>query len=165
MTITANNSIDSYESYDPNEYFYIKGNVSLQEYRMYRYIDSLDLNYVPKYYYYDHSNKKLKIQKINEMNISNMYGESIKKVPKKVIKQIRNLIKELYDIGIVYPDITGYNFIEDKQGKIWIVDFEHCFFIGTYNRSDKNYSNAEREHIDFVEKFINGHNGWNPEFL
>lgn len=37
----------------------------------------------------------------------------------------------LYNHGIVYPDITGYNFIE-SQGKIWIIDFEHAYTVDPF---------------------------------
>ena len=48
--------------------------------------------------------------------------------------------------------------IENKYGfntmtpKLWIIDFEHA----TYNHPRKT--------DEFVEKFLAGHNGWNPEF-
>jgi len=52
----------------------------------------------------------------------------------------------------LYIDITGYNFIENDN-KLWIIDFGHA----TYN--------YPRKMDEFVEKFLAGHNGWNPEFL
>ena len=68
------------------------------------------------------------------------------------MKKIQKIVKTLYDNNIVYPDITGYNFIE-VDGKVWIIDFEHAEF--------KPLVTDEDEH---VKLFINGYNEWNPEF-
>ena len=47
-------------------------------------------------------------------------------------------------------------FIE-YENKLWIIDFEHATFCD-YSR------NKSIECGGFIEKFMNGHNGWNPEF-
>ena len=80
-----------------------------------------------------------------------MYGDSPKRIPKYIFDEIRIIIKSLYDHGIIYPDITGYNFIE-CDGKIWIVDFGHAYF------------KKENANDLFVTKFIKGHDRWNPHF-
>ena len=74
-----------------------------------------------------------------------------KKISKKIFNEIRDIVKNLYDNGVIYPDITGYNFIE-WDNKIWIFDFGDAYF--------------KEGNIDslFVNKFILGHNGWNPDF-
>ena len=69
-----------------------------------------------------------------------------------MFSNIRNIIQTLYDHDVLYIDITGYNFIENDN-KLWIIDFEHA----TYNHPRKT--------DPFVEKFLEGHNGWNPEFV
>ena len=56
--------------------------------------------------------------------------------------------------NIIYPDITGYNFIE-HDNKIWIIDFEHSFF----RTKDKENVNEK-----FVKKFIQNPLEWNPYF-
>ena len=75
------------------------------------------------------------MDKINEMSVSDMYGEHMSDVPKEVVDQIRNIITVLYNNYIEYPDITGYNFIE-TDGKVYIIDMEHARYnygIATYD--------------------------------
>ena len=79
-------------------------------------------------------------------------GENIINFSNNLIKEIRNIIKILYDNNIEYPDITGYNFIE-IDNKLWIIDFEHASLIQNNKLKDS-----------FVIKFINGLNKWNPRF-
>ena len=129
---------------------YTKNNVSIHEYEMHKYIYDLNLLNIPKIISYDADNKVLKMEKINNYNISDMYGESSENVPISIFSEIRDIINILYNNNIIYPDITGYNFIE-SDGKMWIIDFEHSYFI--------------KNNIDnFVLKFINGLNQWNPQF-
>ena len=62
-------------------------------------------------------------------------------------------MQTLYDNeGIEYIDITGYNFIE-KDKKIYIIDF-----------GDAQYSKKWKKINWFLEEFLNGHHGWNPDF-
>jgi tRNA A-37 threonylcarbamoyl transferase component Bud32 len=90
------------------------------------------------------------------MSISDQFGTDISKIPKKIMNEIRETIKKIYDENIIYIDITGYNFIFYKK-KIWIIDFEHC------NTSDK--FSIDDDNKLFVEDFINGLNKWNENFL
>ena len=55
--------------------------------------------------------------------------------------------------NIEYPDLTGYNFIEDTDGKVWIIDFGHSQMMNT-------------KHIDNIniQNICNGYKKWNPEF-
>ena len=148
-------------------YSYIKENVLSREYRIYKYLDNLNLKFIPKLYEYDKEQQKLKTQKINGMSVADFYGDNFENTPTNVIEQIRNIVTDLYNIGIVYPDITGYNFIEDKNSKIWIVDFEHCFYINPINSHSKEDANIEdkEDHLDFVNRFcFNNENSWNPYF-
>jgi tRNA A-37 threonylcarbamoyl transferase component Bud32 len=129
---------------------YIKYNVEYKEYAIQQHVYNLRIVNVPKIYNYD--NKELTMKKINNDCISNIYGENIENVPKKILSKIRNIIKKLYNNNIAYPDITGYNFMEDDKGKIWIIDFGHA---------------SLREELStdpFILNFINGLNEWNPEF-
>ena len=128
-----------------------KKNVSSHEYQMQKYIYDLNILNVPKIINYDSNNKILEMEKINNFNISDMYGENSENVPISIFSEIRNIINILYQNGITYPDITGYNFIENDN-KIWIIDFEHSYFTNNDN-DDK-----------FVNEFINGLNEWNPYF-
>lgn len=109
--------------------------------------------HVPKIFEYDEKKKILKMQKINGDNLSNIYGEDIENVPVKIINIIRNVINILNYYSVEYLDITGYNFMLDKNEKLWIIDFGHA------KCRDKN------DEVDsFILKFIDGINSWNPEF-
>ena len=146
-------------------YFHIKNKVFTKEYRIYKYLDNMNFKYIPKFYEYDKNKKILKTQKINGLSISDLYGENFENVPKHIIEKIRNIITCLYNIGIIYPDITGYNFIEDKNSHIWIVDFEDCFYINHYNIEKLHKIFKKYEHINFVNKFcFKNENRWNPYF-
>ena len=96
------------------KYSFFKKNVSLKEYKIYKYLDNLNLNFIPKLFDYDKNTCTLRTLKINGISISDYYGEAFEEIPEHIINKIRDIIKQLYDIGIIYPDITGYNFIEDN---------------------------------------------------
>jgi tRNA A-37 threonylcarbamoyl transferase component Bud32 len=133
--------------------YYIKHNVELNEFRKHKMIYNLGRFNVPRIYAYDKEKKIAVMQKINYLNISDLYGEDPQNVPEEIFHEIRFIINELYKLNIYYPDITGYNFIHDKN-KIWIYDFEHV--ICSY-KLPKNMS--------FIKQFINGKNTWNPDFI
>jgi tRNA A-37 threonylcarbamoyl transferase component Bud32 len=132
--------------------YYTKENVSLTEYKIHKYVYNLHIVNIPKIKSYNKETKQMKMVKVGTMNISDYYGESAENIGDDLFTKIRNMIQKLYDHDILYVDITGYNFIENDN-KLWIIDFEHA----TYNYPMKT--------DEFVEKFLKGHNGWNPEFL
>jgi len=136
---------------------YVKNGVSFHEYQMHLFAYNLStrttLFDVPKVLEYNSVEKTMTMEKINADNISHVYGEHLVNVPATIVKKIRKTIKFLCDNGFIYPDITGYNFINFKN-KIWIIDFEHSYFDGFENR---NY--------EFIPLFIDGEPNWNPEFL
>ena len=134
--------------------YFVKENVSLHEYNMHNYIyaNFSTLINVPKIESYNRKTKQLTMQKIPALNVADFYGESMEAVPPSIIAEVRKIIKVLDDNHIVYPDITGYNFIVDYYGTVWIIDFEHCYF--DYCQGDP-----------FVKGFINGSGkSWNPDF-
>ena len=93
------------------------------------------------------------MEHLNTMCIADKYGEDPLSVPKIVWDQIRTILKILYyEEGIEYIDITGYNFIE-KNNKVYIIDF-----------GDAKYSKKNIEMNWFLNYFLGGHNGWNPDF-
>ena len=139
-----------YSVEEKNNYF-IKENVSLKEYKTHNYVYNLGIVNMPKIIHYDKKTKKMTMEKINAMNISDFYGEEAENISEELFDRIRSIIKTLYDNNILYIDITGYNFIE-YDDKIWIIDFEHA----KYNTKKIN---------KFVEKFLAGANEWNPEFI
>jgi tRNA A-37 threonylcarbamoyl transferase component Bud32 len=139
---------------------YTKPNVSYEEYKMQEYTYNLNIVNVPRVISYDKLRKKLTMEKIDGSNLSDFYGEDSFNISSELFHKVRKIIKKLYDNNIIYPDITGYNFIQDNEGNIWIIDFEHSKF-----RFYKDEHNNELEYKeDFVDKFINGLNKWNPEF-
>ena len=93
------------------------------------------------------------MENLDTMNIADKYGESASNIPKIIWDQIRIIIKILHqEEGIEYIDITGYNFIE-KNDKVYIIDF-----------GDAIYSKPLVEINWFLKEFLDGHNGWNPDF-
>jgi tRNA A-37 threonylcarbamoyl transferase component Bud32 len=133
-------------------YVYTKQNVTKHEYMAHKMIYNLKKFNVPNIYSYDEEKQTMIMEKIYNMSVSDAYGESAKNVPDEIFDEIRQIIEYLYNMDIIYPDITGYNFIE-HENKIWILDFEHVKFGKHHKKEEK-----------FVRKFINGHNGWNPKF-
>ena len=154
-----------------DNYFYVKEEVFTREYRVYKYLDNMELKFIPKLYDYDKDKKTLKTQKINGMSVSDLYGEKFEDVPPHIIEKIRNIVIYLYNIGIVYPDITGYNFIEDKNSHVWIIDFEHCFYINHCSKKNEELEAIDDsvpdkdDHLDFVDRFcFKNEKNWNPYF-
>ena len=133
-------------------YYFTKQNVSEKEYKIQSIIYNANIVNVPQPYSYDKNTKELKMRKIPNMSIADMYGEEFYRVPTIIIEKIRNIISTLYYYGLEYPDITGYNFIE-YQNRVWIIDFEHAQF----NKNKSTYD-------PFILDFINGVNSWNPQF-
>ena len=68
-------------------------------------------------------------------------------------KKVGGSINLMNSYLVEYPDITGYNFMLDKGEHLWIIDFEHAKCRDIQEPTD-----------NFVLKFINGTNEWNPEF-
>ena len=132
--------------------YYTKENVSLCEYKIHKYVYNLDIVKVPKIKSYNKKTKQMKMVRVGTMSVSDYYGESAEHISDELFARIRTIIQTLYDHDILYIDITGYNFIENNN-KLWIIDFEHA----TYNYPKKT--------DEFVKKFLEGHNGWNPEFV
>jgi tRNA A-37 threonylcarbamoyl transferase component Bud32 len=133
---------------------YTKINVELHEYNMHNYIQHLNIVSVPKILNYNRQTKTMQMEKIPGMSVSDFYGEDFSAVPNNVITQIRNIIQDLKTNNIIYPDITGYNFIE-LNNAVCIIDFEHAYFGFNSTQSDQ-----------FVNEFLHGTNTtWNPEFV
>lgn len=94
-----------------------------------------------------HEHGFLTMRQIRGSSVADLFGEEAKHVPEQVWESMRQIVKSLYAYGICYNDITGYNFmIEDDTAKLFIVDFEHC------------------TDVSFTQRFLDGHDGWNPDF-
>jgi tRNA A-37 threonylcarbamoyl transferase component Bud32 len=136
---------------------YIKHNVSYKEFMMHEYIYHLSLLSkgilnVPIVNDYDVNTHVMTMENIPHMCVSDFYGEDSADISPYLFTQVREVVRYLYDNHIIYPDITGYNFIE-CEGKLWIIDFEHSDF----KTFQKNI---------FVEEFVHNedYNKWNPYF-
>ena len=139
---------------------YTKVNVTPYEYALHAHIENIEnIENIkcPKLITYDIFKSTLVMEKINGLNVSDFYGENAKDVPNNVFERIQDIIITLYNNNIIYPDITGYNFILDNIGELWIIDFEHAVISENIKEDIKKYP--------FVMEFINGSNEWNPDFL
>ena len=107
----------------------------------------------PKIISYDPANEIMIMDAIPQMNISDMYGEEPEDVREGfgyIFDEIRRTVRALLKHEIIYPDITGYNFIQ-WGNKVWIIDFEHC-------------APLTGDIHPFVLAFLKGANEWNPDF-
>jgi RIO-like serine/threonine protein kinase len=66
----------------------------------------------------------IKMEKIEQMNIADTYGDHFNSIPAEIKKKIYNILYKLYhECDIEYIDVTPYNFIEDSNGRLWVIDF------------------------------------------
>lgn len=132
---------------------HVKHGVSEQEYAMHQVGESL--GHAPRIVSYDASSKSLITVLVKPMCIADMYGDKATDVPAYIWPKIKAIVKDLYKHGLEYVDITGYNFIEDSEQRVWIIDFGHCISV-----KPKHKPNA------FVRKFISdtSFQEWNPDF-
>jgi len=133
--------------------FYVKEGVELHEYKIHKFVYNLGVVNVPKVYNYDRKTKRMTMQRIFGDSLSDFYGENEKNISEDMFDQVRDIIQTLKHHNVIYVDITGYNFILDKNEKLWIIDFEHACYV-----TEKN------EIPEFVEAFCGGENKWNSEF-
>ena len=121
---------------------FVKQNVSKEEHRL-QVLASSYVN-VPIIFDYNPKTKVMTMEKL-DMNIADMYGND---VPAYLFEEMQQIIRTLFQKGIYYPDITGYNFIESKKG-VYLIDF----------------GDASQIDIDpFIYQFMNGQCTWNPRF-
>lgn len=68
----------------------------------------------------------ISMEDLNEMNIADLYGADIEKIPNHIKKEIWNILWILFSCAdIEYIDVTPYNFIE-KDNRLWVVDYGHA---------------------------------------
>lgn len=136
--------------YNPKIHFK-KENVTIYEFNMQKLVYNLKIVNVPKIIHYNKQTKTLIMQKINGICISDNYGNEPNCIPSSVMEKIQDIVNILYQHDVIYPDITGYNFIQDENddNKIWVIDFEHAFYNDPYIRK-------------FMTKKTNE---WNREFV
>ena len=137
---------------NPNTY-YVKQNVNHREYFMQKYVYQLDIVNVPEIIEYNDESKIMVMKKVGKYNLSDQYGENATNVPKELFDQVIKIVRTLVLHNIEYPDLTGYNFVEDSNGKIWIIDFEHSSLM-----TSKQMNNIH------IQNICNGYKKWNPDF-
>ena len=94
----------------------------------------------------------LTMEAIEGYCLADLYTDDPTKITKATWEEIHRILCILYEReGIEYIDITSYNFMEDKKGKIWIIDFGHAY----YTQKKVNW---------FLDEFLGGDYGWNPDF-
>ena len=137
---------------NPNTY-YVKQGVTHKEYFMQKYFYQLGIVNVPEIIEYNEESKTMVMKKIGTMNISDYYGGNATDIPNEIFDQVIKIVRTLVLHNIEYPDLTGYNFIEDSDGKVWIIDFEHSSMM----------TSSEVNNIH-IQNICNGYKKWNPEF-
>ena len=137
------------------EMYYVKHNVEHSEYFMQKYVHQLNIVNVPEIIRYDERNKIMVMRKVGKNNLSHNYGENATDIPDELFDTVVKIVRTLVLHGIEYPDLTGYNFVEDANtyGKIWIIDFEHAKLA-----ISKDITNIH------IINICNGKQIWNPEF-
>lgn len=92
--------------------------------------------------------------------LADIYGDDPAAIPERVWERIGHMLTTLFEVeGIEYVDITAYNFMQDEDGKIWIIDFGDAF----YTPKEKEGSGASNW---FLQSILSGESGkaWNPDF-
>lgn len=131
---------------------FIKRDVSWKEYCLQRLVYESGKVHVPKVLDYDEVNQTLTMEKVPQLCVADMYGDENEDTPEHLYDAIRTILNTLREMGIYYPDISPYNFIE-KGNRVWIIDFGHASIRGSIRVPM------------FMDKFIDdGYNGWNPDF-
>jgi len=120
---------------------------------MQQYVYHLGIVNVPEIIEYDAISKIMIMRKIDNNNLSHEYGEDATDIPDELFEQVVTIVQTLVSRNIEYPDLTGYNFVEDNDGKIWIIDFEHSFITPSKNIDNIN-----------ILSICNGNKEWNPDF-
>ena len=136
----------------PNTY-YVKHNVNEREHFMQQYVYQLNIVNVPKIINYDETNKIMIMKTVQGMNLSDKYGDNADDIPNESFDQVVKIVRNLVLHNIEYPDLTGYNFVEDNDGKVWIIDFGHSKLM-----SSTLINNVH------IQTICNGDKQWNPDF-
>jgi len=102
---------------------------------------------------YKTTEDEIHMEDLQEMCLADKYGDDPKAIPARIWVSIRYILHTLYYMECIeYIDITPYNFIE-KGTKVYIIDFGHAEF--TTKKPKMNW---------FLKEFLDGENGWNPDF-
>jgi len=149
--VNNNNQVNN-ENNENNEY-YIKKNVSHREYFMQHFVYKLNIINVPEIINYNDDTRTMTMVRVGKNNLSHNYGENATDISDDIFDKVAVIVRKLVLHGIEFPDLTGYNFVEDDTGKIWIIDFEHAKFTPTQNITNIH-----------IRTICNGTKRWNPDF-
>ena len=139
-----------------------KKNVNPREVAIQKYVYDLHVVNTPAVLDYNPKTRVIKMENINSLCVSDYFGSSITDIPEDILEMIRNTVETLYNVGVEFSDITGYNFIYDEiKDMIWVIDYGNARFLEDLASAE----NDDFERDEFVEEFINGLNSWNPAFL
>ena len=140
---------------NPND-FYVKQGVSENEWFIQKYLEKLNNKniQVPEIIEYNKESKIMVMKKIGNNNLSHNYGENATDVPNELFEQVVTIVRNLVLNNVEYPDLTGYNFVEDINGKVSIIDFGHA-------KIDNSENILNNIHI---QNICNGIKTWNPDF-
>ena len=95
------------------------------------------------------------MEQVSGKSLYEIYGDEPSDIPNIVWNQIRHIVNELYDKeGIVYVDITPYNFMMDDDEKVYIIDFGDAYY-------EQPGQTRNWFHQEFLEDYTNM---WNPDF-
>ena len=136
--------------------FYVKINVHENESFIQKYLEKLNNKNipVPEIIEYNGESKIMVMKKIGNNNLSHNYGENARDVPDELFKQVVTIVRNLVLNNVEYPDLTGYNFVEDTDGKVSIIDFGHA----RIKNSEDILKNIH------IQNICNGYKIWNPDF-
>lgn len=132
---------------------FTKAYVSKKEYEIHKYVFESGKILTPRIIHYDEDTKVLVLEKLNGMSVSDKYGDVYEKVPKRVQNKVRNNIKALKKMGVIYVDNTGYNAYETPRG-VYQLDYGHAKWKGEETEED----------MEYLDNYLNGVGGWNPEY-
>ena len=142
--------------------YILKKNVSQEEHAFMAFSRHILGKQVPKILNYNSVTLELKMAKINGMSLADMYGETdniLSNSGGHIYNSIRVILEKLWDNGILYRDVTPYNFLINNDGEIFIIDFEHAILL-TESKKEKYLSDRK-----FVSGFIKGGiKHWNRNF-
>jgi len=97
---------------------------------------------------FDEASGELVMEHLAGMSVSDWNGEEDADTPSEEYEHIRVILRQLAAVSISYPDVTGYNFIRLGAERA-VIDFGHAE-LG--------------DPCAFMQRFLDGHDGWNPEF-
>lgn len=105
------------------------------------------------------SDNVVTMEAVKGMCLADLYTDDPAKVPDRIWHEVERILAILFEReGIEYVDITSYNFMEDDDGKVWIIDFGDAY----YTTKEKGAPAANW----FLRSVLNGESGkaWNPDF-